>query len=206
MRRLSKLMMSALSDTRKHQKGQDAGNGGWGTAPVAMLLSFMRTPHILFLVPLALMMGVSACGRDSVPASNEADQNQRNLTPAIETTENKSVASRSGGHEARATDQHMTPPPAFQGRWTGIKDRCTDVGAELELQITPKELIYHESVGTILRVTQQAADEVMIDAAFTGEGQSWSRQLKARLSSDGQTLTIANDGQSVIRKRCDASA
>lgn len=173
-----------------------------GTAPVSMLLSFMRAPHISLFVLLALTMGVSACGRDGAPAGNEADQTQGNLTAKIETTENKNIASRPNGHEAR----HITTPVALQGRWTGIKDRCTDVGADLELQITPKELIFHESVGTIMRVTQQTTGEVMIDAAFTGEGQSWTRKLKARLSSGGQTLTIANDGQSAIRKRCDASA
>lgn len=130
------------------------------------------------------------------------DQAQPNATEKSETPSNQVTAIDPDANESGATDPTDTAPVAFQGRWTGAKDRCSNAGAELELQITPKELIFHESVGTITLVTPQKDGKVAIDAAFTGEGESWTRRLEMRASADGRTLTIANDGQAVVRKRC----
>ncbi|WP_336974584.1 hypothetical protein [Sphingobium aromaticiconvertens] len=170
-----------------------------------MLSPFMRALHPSLILSLALTMGLSACGRDSDPAGNRMDQTQLS-TEIAETPGNQVTAIDPGANESVAADRADTVPVTFQGRWTGAKDNCTDAGAELELQITPKELIFHESVGTITRITRQEGGKVAIDAAFTGEGQSWTRRLEVRASADGQTLTIANDGQAVVRKRCDTPA
>jgi hypothetical protein len=167
-----------------------------------MLFSSMPALHPSLILPLALIIGLSACGRDSDPADNRMDQAQPNATERVETPGNQVTAIDPDTNESVATDRADTAPVAFQGRWTGAKDRCTDSAAELELQITPKELIFHESVGTITLVTPQEGGKVTIDAAFTGEGQSWTRRLEMRASADGQTLTIANDGQAVVRKWC----
>lgn len=168
-----------------------------------MLFPFMRALHPSLILPLALTIGLSACGRDSDPVTNRMDQAQLNATERVETPGNQVTAIDPDTNASGTTDRADMAPVAFQGRWTGAKDDCTDTGAELELQITPKELIFHESVGTITRITHQKEGEVAIDAAFTGEGESWTRRLEMRASADGQTLTIANDGQAVVRKRCD---
>lgn len=93
-------------------------------------------------------------------------------------------------------------PAAMQGRWTGATDRCGDRSADLELAITPDQLLFHESVGTVKNVEPGEDDRAVVEAAFTGEGQSWTRTLTLRTSRDGKALTITNDGAAVTRKRC----
>lgn len=93
-------------------------------------------------------------------------------------------------------------PAGLQGRWTGVTDRCGDPGAVLDLTITPDRLIFHESVGTVTATDPGADGRYMLKAAFTGEGESWTRMLAVRLGAGGQELVIVNDGAAVTRKRC----
>ncbi|MBV2149530.1 hypothetical protein KRZ98_14755 [Sphingobium sp. AS12] len=93
-------------------------------------------------------------------------------------------------------------PAALHGRWTGVSDRCGDRAADLELNILPDQMVFHESVGMVEAVTPDADGQLSVKAAFTGEGQSWTRTLVLRPAADGATLTIINDGTAVTRKRC----
>ncbi|RJG52076.1 hypothetical protein D0Z70_21745 [Sphingobium terrigena] len=93
-------------------------------------------------------------------------------------------------------------PAALQGRWTGVSDQCGDRMADLELNILPDQMVFHESVGMVEAVTPDADGQLSVKAAFTGEGQSWTRTLVLRPAADGATLTIINDGTAVTRKRC----
>jgi hypothetical protein len=91
-------------------------------------------------------------------------------------------------------------PAAYQGRWTGEGDSCGDRAAALELTVTPDRLIFHESVGTVDAVRPDGDGRLAVDAAFTGEGQSWRRSLT--LARTGDRLTVHNDGTGATRKRC----
>lgn len=93
-------------------------------------------------------------------------------------------------------------PETLQGRWTGTADRCGDRSADLELTIAPDQLLFHESVGEVRSVKAGDDRSLSVEAAFTGEGQSWTRTLLLKPSPDGRTLTIVNDGAAVTRKRC----
>lgn len=93
-------------------------------------------------------------------------------------------------------------PSALQGRWTGLNDICGDRSAELELTVTPKSLIFHESVGNVTGVVSGTGGRLRVDAAFTGEGDSWTKRLELRPSANGRELTVINDGTAVTRKRC----
>lgn len=92
-------------------------------------------------------------------------------------------------------------PATMQGRWTGTADRCGDRSADLELTIAPDQLTFHESVGEV-RSVKATEGGLSVEAAFTGEGQSWTRTLLLKPSPDGRMLTIINDGAAVTRKRC----
>ena len=91
---------------------------------------------------------------------------------------------------------------SFQGLWSGLQDVCGDSRAVLELTVAPDKLIFHESVGTVQSVTPRSDGTIAVEAAFTGEGQSWTRTLALRGSDDGQRLTIVHDGVAITRKRC----
>ncbi len=134
----------------------------------------------------------------TLPNSSDEAEPQANRSDVADSTTDENVTVEA---EEEAPGQL---PIAFQGRWTGMKDRCADAGAEQELKITPKELIFHESVGSVARVTRKGEGRVTVEAAFTGEGESWTKRLEMRASGD--ELTVSNDGQTVTRKRCDGGA
>lgn len=92
-------------------------------------------------------------------------------------------------------------PASLQGRWAGVTARCGNRSDDLELTIDPAKLVFHESVGTVDKV-ERKEDGFAVRAAFTGEGQSWTRTVTLKPSADGKTLTIINDGTAVTRKRC----
>ncbi|WP_370308597.1 hypothetical protein [Sphingobium abikonense] len=93
-------------------------------------------------------------------------------------------------------------PASMQGRWAGVQARCDDRSDALELTIRPDQLIFHESVGMVQSIDPQGGREMQVKAAFTGEGESWTRTLSLKPSADGARLTIVNDGTAVTRKRC----
>ena len=95
-----------------------------------------------------------------------------------------------------------TIPVALRGRWTGLNDVCGDRSSDMELTVTPKSLIFHESVGTVTGVTSGPGGRTRVDAAFTGEGDSWTKRVELRPSANGRELTVINDGAAVTRKRC----
>ncbi|WP_257555440.1 hypothetical protein [Sphingobium sp. CFD-2] len=95
-----------------------------------------------------------------------------------------------------------TIPASVQGRWTGLDESCADRATELELTITPTSLVFLESEGKATGVSHGPDGRIRIDAAFTGEGQSWNRKLELRPSASGRELTVIDDGRAVTRKRC----
>lgn len=128
------------------------------------------------------------------------------------TRPNVAEAPDNGITPVEAAPDVKTPPPAaapdglipaaMQGRWAGAAERCGDKAAALELTVMPDQLLFHESVGTVKSVTQDKDGRAAVEAAFTGEGQSWTRTLALSLSKDGKALTVVNDGAAVTRKRC----
>ncbi|WP_313803457.1 hypothetical protein [Sphingobium sp.] len=95
-----------------------------------------------------------------------------------------------------------TIPASIQGRWTGLDESCADRAAELELTITSTSLVFLESEGKATGVSHGPDGRIRVDAAFTGEGQSWNRTLELRPSASGRELTVIDDGRAVTRKRC----
>lgn len=93
-------------------------------------------------------------------------------------------------------------PASVQGRWTGLDESCADRATEMELTITPSSMIFLESEGKATGVSHGPDGRIRIDAAFTGEGQSWNRRLELRPSAGGRELTVIDEGRAVTRKRC----
>ncbi|BAV64719.1 hypothetical protein [Sphingobium cloacae] len=158
-----------------------------------------------FYLPLGLPLLLLACdgGHDRQSGMNA---NIENATPPEEPVEEfpaNNAAAPPGNDTAPGGEESGSLIPAsLQGRWTGIGEDCQDRSAELRLSITPKTLVFLESVGTVTGVERQADGRLKIDASFTGEGQSWTRSLILKPSAKGQELTMVNDGVAVTRKRC----
>ncbi|WP_062113675.1 hypothetical protein [Sphingobium sp. MI1205] len=166
--------------------------------------------RLLFAMPLLLLAacgekdegnrGLSANIVDEQPSydvSNEMPAQDERLAP-----DNGTESTSANNADVPKPSAATTIPAALQGNWTGLNDRCGDRSAELELKVTPESLVFHESVGTVEGVTTGADGRVRVDAAFTGEGQSWTKRLDLRPSANGRELVITNDGAAVTRKRC----
>lgn len=129
--------------------------------------------------------------------TNISDRTER--APDVPPPVNATLPAESPAPDVQASG---SIPAALLGRWTGMTDKCGDRMADLELSILPDQLVFHESVGMVEAVTPGDDGQLSVKAAFTGEGQSWTRTLALRPAIDGATLTIINDGTAVTRKRC----
>jgi hypothetical protein len=191
-----------------------AGKSGGGT--LGFLASSFRM-RLLFALPLLLLAaceekGGSKPGMSTDIVDEQANYDVSNETPAQDRTlapdqaaEAKAPANASApalAAKADAPSPSGAIPAALQGNWTGLNDRCGDRSAELELKVTRGSLIFHESVGTVKGVATGTGGKLRVDAAFTGEGDSWTKKLELRPSANGRELTIINDGAAVTRKRC----
>jgi hypothetical protein len=173
--------------------------------------------RLLFALPLLLL---AACGekgggnpgmstnivdeRASYDVSNETPAQDETLAPgnAEQPAMPANAAAPAASEPMAASSPAGAIPAALQGSWTGLTDQCGDRSAELELKVTPSSLIFHESVGTVKGVATGTGGKVRVEAAFTGEGDSWTKKLELRPSANGRELTIINDGAAVTRKRC----
>lgn len=92
-------------------------------------------------------------------------------------------------------------PARFVGRWNRDAAACARPAASIEgVRVTPTELWFHESVGTVKRVEPLGADQVRITADYEGEGERWTATQTLRI--DGKALTIVTDGSPFTRIRC----
>jgi hypothetical protein len=156
------------------------------------------------------MLLLAACGQtgdDNADAPSQADTRVTNQKPP--TTRQAAPPARATAPVEPSPASHAPLPAlasagpipaAYQGRWTGEADDCGNRAAALELTVTPDRLIFHESVGAVDAVRADGERRIVVEAAFTGEGQSWRRSLT--LGRTGDSLIVTNDGTGVVRKRC----
>lgn len=162
----------------------------------------------MLLAPLlAPLLMIAACDRPAEEQARQpgvaADIVDRTPTTTQDQDAGPPVNAVASGEPARpATATPGSIPAGLHGRWTGMTARCDDRSADLELTVEPDRLIFHESVGAVTDVRDGTDGAISVTAAFTGEGQSWTRTMTLRPSADGRTLAIAHDGATVTRKRC----
>lgn len=152
---------------------------------------------------LALLL-LSACGSEPREGGE--------AVPLNTTIENRGapVDSITNGMEtppvaAPAAEPENALPVAFRGRWTGLEHDCSDQASDLRLTTSDTQMRFYESVGTVTAVSPEGPNAVMVDATYEGEGQTWSRRQKLTLSADGTRLTIADQSNATVRKRCSDS-
>jgi len=91
-------------------------------------------------------------------------------------------------------------PDGFAGKWDA-KGGCTG-SSDMALTITQTEMTFWESTAQITGVTVKSPEDVTVQAAFSGEGQTWTSPLHLTLSDNGNTLVVERDGESATRVRC----
>ncbi|WP_242417282.1 hypothetical protein [Sphingomonas panni] len=101
--------------------------------------------------------------------------------------------------EAAVAKNHI--PAQFVGSWNRDAAACADPAASVEgVRVTPDELWFHESVGTVKRVEPLGPDHIRLIADYDGEGQQWTATQTLRISGD--RLKIMTGDQPFSRIRC----
>lgn len=93
-------------------------------------------------------------------------------------------------------------PQDFLGAWNFALEDCNVAASEGRLVIAPERIEYYESVATIESVSG-APRSIIVEAEFTGEGESWTERLAYELNAAGDRLTTTTeDGDVSVRMRC----
>jgi hypothetical protein len=159
---------------------------------------------------LALALLLAACQRapenDSLSGNivdrGEAGIDNDLIDEALPPDEGGENAATPPAGRAEAPTDDMTVPARLRGQWTGLRARCDDPADPLRLTITGHALRYYESVGQVTSVARADQGAVIVSAAFSGEGDNWTRAQLMSVSPDGKRLTIITNGEAVVRKRC----
>lgn len=95
----------------------------------------------------------------------------------------------------QTSQNNQSIPAQFHGTWTWNKNGIHPENGEMPVKISAKEILGHESVGQVTRVTRSEEDKercvVNIDAAC--EGMEGKETLILILSRDGRSLRIEQD-------------
>lgn len=156
------------------------------------------------LLPALVLLLLAAC-RDGSPDHDNGASPGPNGNQLLPLPDRSATTVRRAAPSRAEIDRSPAVPLAFRGRWTGTRDDCADKAAALELDVAPRQLVFHESVGSVTAVEPLGEGKLALKANFTGEGSSWPAQLRLTLSAEGQRLTITDDRGAVIRKRCNAA-
>jgi len=92
-------------------------------------------------------------------------------------------------------------PAGFLGVWDA--NPACPATSDTRLTVSAADLTFFESSAAIKKVTAKSSNEAVVDADFSGEGETWSRSLHLKLSDDGKLLTTdEGTDKAVIRTRC----
>ncbi|MFL6845601.1 MAG: hypothetical protein ACJ8ER_12055 [Allosphingosinicella sp.] len=105
------------------------------------------------------------------------------------------------GATADARAVPPTIPGAFLGTWDISKAACRRP-SDARLVISPRELRFHESIGTVRRVAAAGTNSIAVTADYQGEGERWRSEQRLSLSVGGRTLTLKGQGDGHVRVRC----
>lgn len=121
-------------------------------------------------------------------------------------------AAASADAPAKAAETAPAPPPvgktipaAMIGTYDASVEACGRPG-DGRLTVSPTELRFHESIGTVRQVSAAGSGSVRVEADYQGEGQSWRNTHELRLADGGAGLTVSGEGISFTRVRCPAEA
>jgi hypothetical protein len=88
-------------------------------------------------------------------------------------------------------------PPAMQGRWGLVTADCEpgrdDAKGLLTIDVT--KLKFYESVGTLGTISEAGANRLRATFAFTGEGQTWQREMLLSVEEGGSVLVRTEYGE-----------
>lgn len=87
-------------------------------------------------------------------------------------------------------------PSAMAGRWGLVPADCTSTRGDAKglIVVSPEDIRFYESRATLAQTTARTPRSVAGTFSFSGEGTTWSREMKLELSDDGTALTRSEFG------------
>lgn len=145
----------------------------------------------------ALACALTACGKQE--ADNQMAANAANAIPpaANALVTPPGMDDENAIDAAPATDGQI--PLALRGSWGLVPGDCTSTRGDAKglLMVDADSLKFYESRGTVTSIADSSENRLTADFAFMGEGQEWTRRM---------TLTVAGDGQTLIRSEAGPDA
>ncbi len=143
-----------------------------------------------------ILLTIAAC---LAACSPQTDKSKDSRSASISEMASATV-SNAGARSSAASVAEL--PAGFVGKWDAPPRPCgTSYRGEMQLDVTPTELSFFESGGTIKSVKINGPTDVVADVAMSGEGETWEKSMRMVLTDNGKTLTI-DESKGGIRVRC----
>lgn len=134
------------------------------------------------LLSLAPVLVLSACAEPVEPR----DDSDLDLPPPTQ-------AAQSDEDPAEEGPVIATIPARYLGVWDFEEGTCAPE-SDLRVEIEESEITFYESVGSVASVTTEE-DDVIVDLAMSGEGESWDSKLRLSLVGEGENARLhTSDG------------
>lgn len=149
----------------------------------------------------SLMVAVLAACEKRDPVADEANA----IAPAPVTNDNAGAVAGAPPPISSAADPRGPIPVPLQGRWGLTPADCEPGRSDAKglLVISANELRFYESRGVPGTSIESSAQGMSGNFNFTGEGQSWSKYVSLKLTTDGLVRTERNPAASYTYARCD---
>ena len=93
-------------------------------------------------------------------------------------------------------------PADFQGRWALTPEDCTSTRGDAKglIEVTEEAVRFYESRGTLDKLSEGPDRPGVFRAtfAFSGEGETWTREMQMAVSDDGSELVRSEFGEDAL--------
>lgn len=135
----------------------------------------------------ALALLLAACDSENRPSSKEVDEAVANAEATAKAVTNQAAPA----FAPPGTASPLTEIPAsFQGRWGMVPNDCDRARSDAKglMEVTATRLSFYESRATPTSIVQATPEELGLQLAFSGEGQTWERTTRLKLEEAGTVI------------------
>lgn len=162
---------------------------------------------IRIMLPAAMLLLAACSGSKDEESGPEATANLSPLRkaapaePAVASEPEMEEAAPAGTPPAKAEPASdaggKAIPAAIRGRWGLVAADCTSTKGDAKglLTIDATNLRFYESHGELVRVRERAANRIVADYKFSGEGMEWDQRMLFDVRDDGKTLIRRDYGE-----------
>lgn len=154
---------------------------------------------------LCCCLALAACGSDPAADKNvpgpAADFSFNTIHAPL--TSNAAEENATLPLDVPATEPVAVIPEAFHGEWDTDAAACKRSGSETRLVVAGGTMRFHESVALVRKVEVVSEETLDVTAEYRGEGQVWQNERRLTLGKGGKALTVAGEGSTLVRRRCD---